>query len=293
MNRNLPVFLQVTTATVPVPVAIASLITIAILLISTIVWLALTLRARRLVSQSSVALRELDALNQRYSARAAVHPQLRFDFRHSANSKSGFDRFDLNAYMRDELLKNQAWFTQEIAKRLSAIDEFQGYVDASMRVGTKWLGESNHARLTPEKFMTIEKKLFCGRALTYPHPSASVTFTVTYTSPQGQNSYARHLSCDFNHIRAGLHTALDTRARQTTVQALRQRERSLMTPGLRVQVLRRDGNRCRMCGVSVNDGATLHIDHILPVSRGGKTVAENLQALCDSCNLGKSNRFAG
>jgi 5-methylcytosine-specific restriction endonuclease McrA len=48
-----------------------------------------------------------------------------------------------------------------------------------------------------------------------------------------------------------------------------------------------------MCGASASDGAVLHIDHITPVSHDGLTVPENLQTLCQSCNLGKSNRFVG
>ncbi len=32
-----------------------------------------------------------------------------------------------------------------------------------------------------------------------------------------------------------------------------------------------------------------HIDHIKPWSKGGETVLENLQTLCATCNLGKSN----
>lgn len=33
----------------------------------------------------------------------------------------------------------------------------------------------------------------------------------------------------------------------------------------------------------------LHIDHVLPVSRGGSSKYENLQFLCSKCNLTKSN----
>jgi 5-methylcytosine-specific restriction endonuclease McrA len=33
----------------------------------------------------------------------------------------------------------------------------------------------------------------------------------------------------------------------------------------------------------------LHVDHIKPWSLGGLTVDENLQTLCEPCNLGKSN----
>lgn len=59
---------------------------------------------------------------------------------------------------------------------------------------------------------------------------------------------------------------------------------------LKVQVLMRDGNRCRLCGVECNDGLhNIHFDHIIPWSKGGETVLENLQVLCSDCNLAKGN----
>lgn len=64
-------------------------------------------------------------------------------------------------------------------------------------------------------------------------------------------------------------------------------ERAKMTHALRYEVLRRDGYRCRCCGLSVAQGGVLHVDHIVPVSKGGRTTKDNLQALCASCNLGK------
>jgi hypothetical protein len=54
----------------------------------------------------------------------------------------------------------------------------------------------------------------------------------------------------------------------------------------RQAVLRRDGNRCLKCGATGN----LHIDHILPVAKGGLTKIENLQALCAVHNLSKGDR---
>ena len=60
---------------------------------------------------------------------------------------------------------------------------------------------------------------------------------------------------------------------------------------LRYNVLKRDHFRCCACGASpAKDPAVeLHIDHIVPWSKGGKTVFENLQTLCSKCNIGKSD----
>ena len=52
---------------------------------------------------------------------------------------------------------------------------------------------------------------------------------------------------------------------------------------VRAAVLVRDGGRCRNCRRSIN----LEIDHIVPVSKGGKTEESNLQTLCRRCNRRK------
>lgn len=60
---------------------------------------------------------------------------------------------------------------------------------------------------------------------------------------------------------------------------------------LRWHVLRRDRFTCRACGLSpaTTPGTELHVDHVIAWSNGGETVLENLQTLCSTCNLGKSN----
>jgi hypothetical protein len=61
--------------------------------------------------------------------------------------------------------------------------------------------------------------------------------------------------------------------------------------GLWWEILARDNWTCCSCGRTVKEhGITLHVDHILPRSKGGTDNRENLQALCMKCNIGKSNR---
>ena len=57
---------------------------------------------------------------------------------------------------------------------------------------------------------------------------------------------------------------------------------------LKVQVLMRDGNKCKLCGITVT-GEDIHFDHIKPWSKGGETVLENIQVLCARHNLAKGN----
>ncbi|MGA2625168.1 MAG: HNH endonuclease [Bacteroidota bacterium] len=60
---------------------------------------------------------------------------------------------------------------------------------------------------------------------------------------------------------------------------------------LRHLVMKRDNFKCRHCGRSpANDvSIQLEVDHIVPYSKGGETIFENLQTLCRTCNGGKSN----
>jgi HNH endonuclease len=57
------------------------------------------------------------------------------------------------------------------------------------------------------------------------------------------------------------------------------------------QVEERAGRRCEYCRMhQALQGATFHVEHILPSSRGGPTVLDNLAWACPGCNLHKSDR---
>lgn len=61
-----------------------------------------------------------------------------------------------------------------------------------------------------------------------------------------------------------------------------------LTKRLRYEILRRDNHTCRYCGESAPD-VKLTVDHVLPVSLGGKDDPTNLVAACRDCNAGKSS----
>lgn len=58
---------------------------------------------------------------------------------------------------------------------------------------------------------------------------------------------------------------------------------------LRHEVFKRDNYKCLECGKGKKE-TTLHCDHIMPVAQGGSDELDNLQTLCQACNLAKTNR---
>ncbi len=68
-------------------------------------------------------------------------------------------------------------------------------------------------------------------------------------------------------------------------------KRLAVMPSLRWQVFARDHWRCVACGRhGAMEGVILHVDHIVPRSKGGADALNNYQTLCWECNLGKGNR---
>ncbi len=75
------------------------------------------------------------------------------------------------------------------------------------------------------------------------------------------------------------------RGRNILEQPIRQN----VHPALREAVITRDGLVCRLCDEAVAPG-DVHIDHIIPVSKGGPTRLGNLQVAHSTCNIRKGNR---
>ena len=78
-----------------------------------------------------------------------------------------------------------------------------------------------------------------------------------------------------------------------TISAFTKEQRALMTKKLRESIKTRDNFTCCTCGNSIHSepNLLLEIDHIIPVSKGGYTVEDNLQTLCWKCNRAKSNKL--
>ena len=98
----------------------------------------------------------------------------------------------------------------------------------------------------------------------------------------------RNLVTNFSRYKQGFLTK-DEFLKAVQVEPQKRQVRSIPS-AVRYQVLARDRGRCVLCGASSDAGAALHVDHVMPKSRGGSDHPSNLQTLCQDCNAGKSNR---
>ena len=108
-----------------------------------------------------------------------------------------------------------------------------------------------------------------------------------YTSPKGRNTWYKDYDFSTEEM-------VEYKTQCEHIEKNKQTskyQRSIMTPALRYDVMKRDGFRCVLCGRDVSDGVKLHVDHIVPIAKGGKTIKSNLRTLCEDCNLGKKDKY--
>ena len=58
----------------------------------------------------------------------------------------------------------------------------------------------------------------------------------------------------------------------------------------RLAIMIRDGMGCVFCGIGVEAGEVMTLDHLTPHSHGGTNHAENLVLACRRCNSARGNR---
>ena len=94
------------------------------------------------------------------------------------------------------------------------------------------------------------------RASLKPTLKMVIKVNLSYVSPKGKNSYKEvyYFTDNFIHIAQERLIEIENHKKTKTYQ------RQLMTPKLRFEILKRDDYKCKICGLSSNDGTELHID---------------------------------
>ena len=138
-----------------------------------------------------------------------------------------------------------------------------------------------------ELFANIESVwVAIGRQPTYTEMNTSISKYSTKPYESRFGSWRKALLAFIEYINEGPSSYTAAPEKASTTKASRN-----INPRLRFLVMQRDYFKCCACGASPakDPAVTLHVDHIIPWSKGGPTEMENLQTLCSKCNLGKGD----
>ena len=268
----------------------------AALLILIVLIPLLRLRRRRLeyryyrfVDENSRALEEQIAINRRYVF-ADAKP---IPISHVYDNKTIFVSVACRDYLIYKLEYDRA-FCEQFLSRSGACSD--GKIAAYQRelAAIKSFGQfkADPGRLKRTRLCEIERSRFSSRT---KRPSAAIACTVTLFcralsgKPLGKKEETFRLSEILQLIRRLCDKNGDFYNDREIWDALCRVERSRVTNRLRFAIYERDGYRCRNCGKTGSE-ASLEIDHVFPVSKGGKSTPDNLQTLCRECNRRKGDR---
>ena len=117
----------------------------------------------------------------------------------------------------------------------------------------------------------------------------NVAYKFSYTSGGGKTK--RTFAIPMTEV--NIVKLIRTLENKISASSFTKEQRNLMTKKLRDYIKSRDNYTCKRCGNSTykEPNLLLEIDHIIPISKGGRTVSENLQTLCWKCNREKSDKI--
>ncbi|MBR4054614.1 MAG: HNH endonuclease [Clostridia bacterium] len=241
------------------------------------------------VKKSSCVLSALETINSKTKYKKVESNYL---YSYPCVSRAEFNRFDLDKYFLEIIGGNEKEFLKIIKAIESNKKEKAKYKRLLSKIDFSKSEEISRSVKIPHCFYRqIEKIYYRKMLLKEPITEIEIICRKEYTTPArrvhtwADATYAYKDLVRFYEEALRIKEEREVRSRQIEY------ERSLMTSSLRYEILRRDNFRCQICGSSVQDGVKLHIDHIIPVSKGGHTVPNNLRVLCDRCNFGKSDKL--
>lgn len=269
-----------------ITVTTISLISIIFLTIS----LALHYNHKRYVSfvtKNSVSLCALKKINSEFT----FYPFVNFDQSYTYDNEDYYENISCEDYLIYQLQSQvQAQkITAQIKKMNRNKIEYNKYI-ARLKILKFGDFSAPIGRLKRTTLLKIENKLY--NETKFEPPPMQFSLTVTLYCINGR-IYASKYDNFSGDIILSLVKRLNNRNgtyyRDRQIwDAICRVERGKVSNKMRFSIYKRDGYRCKRCGISQRD-AKLEIDHIIPISKGGKSTYKNLQTLCHECNVEKGD----
>lgn len=237
------------------------------------------------VVHNSEPIQEIIKLNNSYYF-AVVNPCHTLSW--ACNNKRQFDNAIVSEWFKAEIEDSPHRFREIVSSIENNKNNFYEYIKKINGMKSTITEEiCADLRISLKRFKKIEKKIFNKLIFLQPVCDMAIYCEKSYRTPKGRNYYYDWKRFSFYQLKEYVNEVEQLINYKKTKQYFVQTERSKMSPKLRYNILERDRHCCQICGRSPKDGVVLEVDHIIPVSKGGKTEESNLRTLCRDCNRGK------
>lgn len=233
------------------------------------------------VKKNSISISKLTALNNDYK-----FDYTKYKFKENHTTKYKYDRDTPHKYMHRHIYDNLDMYTDYIVANIKQnMVSYTSYNELYDELNFNIIKNDNNRSAG---FIRKVNKLY--KKYKHKKPTSFISYIIMYQSPKGRNTYSQNDIFLIETIEYEIDIIKKEIEHKNSRQVQIKRERSIITPGLSYNIFKRDSFKCKICGSKESDGVKLHVDHIIPISKGGLSNESNLQTLCDTCNLGKSNK---
>lgn len=239
---------------------------------------------RKFVLEHSLCLRQLEEINKRYSF--YIIPNM--DQEHSYDNEDFYNEISCEDYLIYQLV----YYRKKVAEAANAtlynkkmFTKYQQEIKEKCKPGEYDV----LVELNDSKFLAkVEEKIIQDRTQC-PVTEFKLKVRLTLTNINGYFKDRKKETFDIETIRVLIQKIMNQRngfyLDREIWDSICRVERGKVSNKMRFSIYQRDGNRCCKCGSRYN----LEIDHIIPISRGGKSTYDNLQTLCHRCNAEKGS----
>ena len=240
------------------------------------------------VIKSSKKLAALQDLNNRTSFRKL---QRNIQIIRKYDNKSHYNRIQESYLLSSIVRENIVFYTQYLEylqeNRIKNI-EYHKELEQIKKIKS----DVNYSELniSERSYLEREERLFKKNTIDAV-VEGTVEIVMSYSSPKGRVNLLKSKKFSSNDLKVCVESIATNKLDRYTYKQLALVERGKVSDSLRYDILRRDNFKCVICGASQHQGARLHVDHIVPIAKGGKSTPDNLRTLCERCNIGKSDKL--
>lgn len=243
---------------------------------------------RKFILENSVTLDKLRKVNDKYYFFDLVN----YDMSNTYDNQDFYNDISCRDYLTYQLQFKKKEISEQIFKAEKNRENYRKYRDEIKSINEIGTFRDDTGKLNKEKLIKTEKKI-CNKTALSPSLDYSVKVTLYCSKINGRKYEGKSQIFSSDDILFIISKGIDDKIGQfyknkDVWDAICRVERGKVSNAMRFSIYKRDGYRCRMCGIS-DRFANLEVDHIIPISKGGKSTYDNLQTLCHRCNVQKGN----